>query len=284
MRTSAKELGKPNSEKMENEIANSVKEDDAPKECIATMQVSWKETFGEILLKNLEDNAKKILDPHESLEKSLEESCKIFEPIKFENASHRSDPKPDSEETPINQTPTMVSSQGENKMRRSKKKAYRDCLSNERPGADPQILLAQTETGEFQLVDVVDFKPSSSNVSSSETLREVKVGSTRKEKKEEFQNPKEDPDNELISHILRLRERYEQGIDREKIARVILEPHAEPFISQELADRIFMKLFYFAVFVFLFFCVCPFFEGPPLIEILLKSVMRFILDNCKLDI
>ncbi|EDV33846.2 uncharacterized protein Dana_GF19088, isoform C [Drosophila ananassae] len=285
--TSAKDLGKYNSEETEEEDADSAKEDDAPKEDTSKSNVLWKESFGEILLKNLEDSAMKIMEPHES----LEESCNKFDPIQFENAANGTDPKPDSKDGEINQTSTRVSSQGENekpRMRRSKKKkAYRKCLSNEQPGPDPQILLAQTETGELKLVDVVDFTPPSSNVSSSETLKEVKVGSAqkpKKEEKEEGQNPKEERDNELISHILRLRERYEQGIDREKIARVILKPHSEPFISQELADKIFMRFFYFSIFFFLFLFVCPIFDSPPLIEVFLKAVMRFIVENCKRDI
>lgn len=80
-------------------------------------------------------------------------------------------------------------------------------------------------------------------------------------------------DEELVRHILMLRDRIErQGVDRERIARVILEPHVEPFISQELGDRIFGILFRFIVGVFL---VTAFFASSECLGKCLESVMQF---------
>lgn len=92
-------------------------------------------------------------------------------------------------------------------------------------------------------------------------------------------NPPVPDDDELVSHILMLRDRIvRQGVDRERIARVILKPHVEPFISQELADEMFNILFCFIVGVFL---VTAFFASYEFLEDSLKPVMKFVVSFFK---
>ncbi|XP_070132434.1 uncharacterized protein [Drosophila bipectinata] len=206
----------------------------------------------DIFLKNLEDNREEIREIHFETLKCLKKFSKVLESFQFK----RTEPKPIAEKKEILPTSTKIPSQEKNEkgVRRAKKN----------PGP-----IARTGTGKLKSVDKVD-----SNAPLIEVKTEVKMRSTQKAKKENSKSGHiqiNGVDNELIRHVLELRERYKQsGFEERWKTRVLLEANEE--------ESIFMRCIYF-ICLFIFIVAFYFFEGPQVLESLKNSFWKFILDN-----